>query len=112
MKNVGYGLLALIILISLSWLVQGNDWFMFKIFAPRYEQVRRETFEQSKAYNQGMIQELQNMRFEYERTTDPKSKEAMAAIILHRVADYDRDKLPEDLKSFIYSLENKTEVSK
>jgi len=49
----------------LSWFFQGNDFFMYKLFAPKYEQVRRETFEQTKSYNQGMIQELTAYQFEY-----------------------------------------------
>ena len=64
MKIVGICVLAIILLLGLGWLVTGNDFFLFKVFAPKYEQVRRETFEQSKAYNQGMIQELQNMQFD------------------------------------------------
>ena len=51
--------------------------------------MRRETFEESKAYNAGMIQELQNMQFEYVKAA-PEQKDALASIILHRVADYDR----------------------
>lgn len=97
--------LAVIVLgLGITWLAQGTDFFLYKAFAPKYEQVRRETFEQSKAYNQGMVQELQNMQFEYEKTTDPKAKMALRPIILHRAADYDIDKLPADLRSFIQKL--------
>jgi len=30
-------------LIALVWLLQSNDFFMYKEFAPKYEQARRET---------------------------------------------------------------------
>jgi hypothetical protein len=90
-------------LLSAAWLVQGNDFFLAKVFAPRMEAVRRETFEQSKAYNQGMIQELQNMQFEYLQAK-PDQKQALASLILHRAADYDQDRLPADLKFFIEKL--------
>lgn len=93
-----------IAILGLSWVFTGNDFFLYKYFAPKEESVRRQVFEQSKAYNQGMVQELQNMQFEYLRTTDQKSKDAMASIILHRAADYDQDQLPPDLRSFIQSL--------
>lgn len=46
------------------------------------------------------------MQFEYVKAT-PSQKEALATIILHRAADYDVDKLPADLRSFIQSLRNK-----
>ena len=96
--------ITLLIVFSIAWAVQGNDFFMYKVFAPKMEQVRRETFEQTKSYNQGMIQELQNMQFDYVKTTDPAAKTALASIILHRAADYPREKLPVDLRVFIDSL--------
>lgn len=100
---------SLLLLLAGSWIIQGNDWFMYKVFAPKYEEVRRETFEESKAYKQGMIQELQNMQFEYIKAS-PEHKEALADLILHRAADFDEDKLPADLRAFIQQL--KSEKSK
>lgn len=102
-KGVGFVLAFVIVMFVMAWAVQGNDFFMAKVFMPKYEQVRRETFEQSKAYNQGMVQELQNMQFEYIKADDAH-KAALASIILHRVADYDENKLPTDLYGFIRQL--------
>lgn len=108
----GVGIVILLIVLSVlglagSWFAQGNNWFMYKIFAPKYEQVRRETFEQSKAYKTGMVQELQNMQFKYESTKDEESKAALANIILHRSADFNQNDLPSDLESFIIKLRTK-----
>ena len=94
---------AVVLGLGLSWVVQGNRWFMYDFFAPKYEDTRRKTFEESKAYNEGMVQELQNMQFEYIKAND-EQKKALASIILHRAADYDPDKLPPDLKEFIDKL--------
>ena len=93
---------------ALAWLVQGSDFILYKYWGPKYEGVRREIFEETKSYNQGMIQELQNMRFDYEQA-DPEHKDALAGIILHRSADYPQDKLPADLRSFIDGLRNRGE---
>jgi len=91
------------------WLAGANNLAFTKYFSPRLESVRREVFEQSKAYNQGMIQELQNMQFAYFRS-DKEQRRALGAIILHRVADFDENKLPYDLKTFIQHLrEEKTQ---
>lgn len=98
-------LLGIIFVLGITWVAQGNDFFLYKVFAPRYEQVRRETFEQSKSYNQGMIQELENMEFEYVKA-DNEHKDALRSIILHRAADYDVNKMPVDLRNFIQSLKN------
>lgn len=34
-------------LFGLTWLVQGNDFFLYKTFAPKYADVQREVFEQT-----------------------------------------------------------------
>jgi len=103
--------LCVILFFGLIWGIQGNDFFMYKVFAPKYEQTRREVFEQSKAYNQGVIQELQNMQFEYIKAS-PEHKQALASIILHRAADYDENRLPADLYSFIQQLKRERALSK
>jgi hypothetical protein len=94
--------ISLIICLFLSmWVIQGNDFFMYKFFAPKYEDVRREVFENTKSYREGMVQELRNMQFQYVKAT-PEHKQALASIILHRVADF-KD-LPPDLELFINNL--------
>lgn len=105
MKTIAGFIVGLIILIGLGWLFAGNSLLMYKVFAPAQEQARREVFEQSKAFNQGMIQELQNMQLEYIKAS-PEHKPALAAIILHRVADYDMDKMPANLRSFVAKLKS------
>ena len=111
MKVIGFGVGFLILLLSVSWVVQGNEFFLYKVFAPRMEQVRREVFEQSKAYNQGMQQEIENMIFQYQQA-DEGHRQALAAIILHRVADYDLDKMPSDVRTFILSLRRERMVER
>ena len=102
-KTIGLFTLGVSLLLGVIWIAQGNAFFLYKVFAPRMEQVRREVFEQSKAYNQGMIQELQNMQFEYAKAS-PEHKTALASIIVHRAADYNQDQLPPDLRAFIQEL--------
>ena len=109
MKSVGIAIAGLALFLGLIWIFQGNDFFLYKVFAPKYEQVRRETFEQSKAYRQGMVQELQNMQFEYVKA-DSAHKVALASIILHRAADFSEEDMPADLRTFIRSLKPSTGV--
>lgn len=102
-KVIGMVVFLLAVIFTVGWVAQGNDFFMYKFFAPKYEQTRREVFENTKSYNQGMIQELQNMQFEYVKA-DPAHKDALASVILRRAADFDADKLPPDLRQFIEQL--------
>ncbi|MEK7574482.1 MAG: hypothetical protein AAB514_03065 [Patescibacteria group bacterium] len=102
-QTIVVAIIIVVVFFGFLWIFQGNDFFLYKVFAPRYEAARRQVFEQSKAYNQGMIQELQNMQFEYAQA-DPAHKDALASIILHRAADYNESRLPSDLRGFIDKL--------
>lgn len=103
MKIFGVSLLALLAILALGWIFAGNGLAMMKVFAPATEQVRRETFENSKAYRDGMVQELRAMQFEYMKADDAH-KAGMANVIRHRVAGFPEDALPDDLKTFIQEL--------
>ena len=95
----------LILCLSVTWIVQGNNFFMYRVFGLRYEQTRREIFEQSKAYRQGMVQELENMLYQYEQA-DENHKAALASMILHRAADIPDDAIPYNLRASIQQLRN------
>jgi hypothetical protein len=103
LKVVGIGFLVIVVLLGMTWVFQGNDFFMYKFFGLKYENTRREIFEQSKAYNQGMQQDIQSMQFNYAQA-NKEQKEALADIILHRVADYDLYKLQPDTRAFVEQL--------
>ena len=105
MKTAITIILAIGLAIGLTWLLAGNSLLMTGFFAPKQEAIRRQTFEQSKAYNQGMVQELQNMQFEYIKAT-PEQQKLLRSIILHRAADYPSESLPSDLNAFIQELKN------
>ena len=109
MKTFGIIVLCVLafvaVVFGLGFLAQGQDFVLYKFFAPRYEGVRRQAFEQTKSYNQGYIQELQNMQFEYVKA-DKEHQQALADIILHRAADFPAEKLPPDLAAFIAKLRN------
>jgi len=103
LKGIGAFIGVLLLVAAIGWFSMGNEFFMFKVFAPKMEQVRRKTFEESKAYRQGMVQELQNMQFEYIKA-DSVHKAALASVILHRAADFKEEDMPKDLYDFIEKL--------
>jgi hypothetical protein len=101
---VGGVVVAVALLIGLTWLFTANDIALTHYAQPQYEAIRRETFEQSKAYNQGMIQNLHTMQMSYVQADDAH-KAALAQIILHEAADYDVNSLPPDLRTFVQNLQ-------
>lgn len=103
MKIAGLWILGFVGLIALGWILTGNNLALTKVFAPKFEQVRRETFEQSKAYQDGVIQELRAYQFEYLKA-DEAHKAAMGPIIRHKLAGFPSDQLPYDLQQFVSTL--------
>ena len=96
-----FGIFALFL--TLVWLGKAHQIAWLSFWSPKEEQVRREVFEQTKSYKQGMIQDLRNMQFEYVQAK-PEHKSALRSIILHRSADFPVSDLPSDLQTFLSSL--------
>lgn len=93
--------LGLVVLAEgVQFAVQGSDYFLYRVFAPRREAARREVFEQSKSYNDGMAQEIWAMKVQYQRA-DATGKASLASTIAQRTAAYDTSLLPLDLQRFV-----------
>lgn len=103
----GLVILVIVLVLGLTWITEGNNFFLYKFFAPKEEAVRRQVFEESKAYRQGMVQNLQNRQFDYLQA-DTNHQTALGALILHDYGDYDETKLPMNLRHFIEELRNKS----
>ena len=102
-RALGTMVVILGVIVGLSWALTGNSLALYTYFAPRQEAVRRQVFEETKAYRQGMVQDLQNMQFQYAQAT-PVQQEALASIILHRAADVPDEILPQNLREFVNNL--------
>lgn len=103
MKTAALTILALAGLLALGWLFLANDTEQQRVFAPKREAIRRNTFEQSKAYNDGVAQDLNGMRRDY-ALADSTGKAMLAQVIRHRLAGYDTRTLSPDLQQFLSSL--------
>jgi len=90
-------------LFGVAFVTEGTDATLARLFGPVREETRRQTFEQSRAYREGLAQELQNMQLEYIRAT-PTQKDALASVILHRTAGVELNALPQDLQQFVTKL--------
>jgi hypothetical protein len=58
-----------------------------------------------------MIQELQNMQFDYIKANDAQ-KAALADVILRRVADFPGEDMPRDLATFVQELKQKRNAAR
>jgi len=71
----------------------------YSFFAPRYEQVRYDTFKNSQTYNDGMIRELYKIKQQYLSANDT-DKAALKSYAAHEFSVYQKDRLPADLQPF------------
>jgi hypothetical protein len=102
---IGIGAAALIGLLGITWIAQGDHFFLYQVFAPKYEQVRRNTFEQSRAFNEGMAQELSGMWRDYNHATNDGEKAAIRSLVQHRAAGYDIDNIENpQLRGFVRQM--------
>lgn len=103
MKAFGITIAVLITIFGMTWLIEGNDFFLYQYFAPKRAAVERKVFTNTPSYIYGTVQELQNMQAEY-AVADKDGKASLKPIILHRAAGIDESSLPADLNQFIQQL--------
>jgi hypothetical protein len=77
--------------------------YMFKTFAPQWEDARTDVYRNSKSYVEGTIRDLRRLKREYEAAEDSQQS-TLRTIILQRSDELDYDQLPSDLRRFIESL--------
>ena len=97
--------LAAIVVVGLNIFGQETDYRITQHYAPKYEDVRRTTFEHSRAYNQGTVQNL-SMDYQEYLGASPEHKAALRSLILHRYADYPTESMPPYLAEFYTGLQN------
>jgi len=86
-------------------LMMGVDLAMYKFWAPKRANVEREVFEQTRSFNQGMIQELEDYHIQYAQADD-SGKETIRSTVLHRISGYNLDHpdVSQDLRDWIEQL--------
>jgi len=100
-KVIAATLGTIVLIGAVAFLVQGTDFFLYRAFAPAYEATRRSTFEQSKAYNDGMAHDLQDMQIEYARASSDRERAVIRSVVVDRFAGYDESRLTPSLSGFL-----------
>ena len=91
-----FGSFAFLILIYvLGFVATGGDLAIYRFWAPKQENARRQVFENTQSYTEGKIQNLEQECHAY-RTTDGAQKEALAGEIRNEASTIDINKLPVD----------------
>jgi hypothetical protein len=77
--------------------------YLYKTFAPQWEDARTDVYRNSKSYVEGTIRDLRRLKREYEKA-DESQQSTLRTIIFQRSDELDYDQLPSDLRRFINSL--------
>lgn len=93
------------------WAIQGHNFILYRVFAPAYENARRETFENSQAYTSGVAGELAQLQLDYARAASDSERDAIGSVVLQRVASYDVTRLSPDLQAFVAKIKADRTVS-
>jgi hypothetical protein len=104
-KIVGWVALGLVGIMALTFILNAMGWANFAFWAPKYEDTKRDVFENTQSYVQGKAAHLTQLRLEYESTESDNRKAALRTMILSEAANVDRTKLPTDLQLFLNRLE-------
>lgn len=97
-------IIALVVVSTgLGWFSSANNLAKEKVFAPAHEKVRRDTYEQSRSYNAGTIQNIRDAQSNY-ITAPPDRRAGLGSVIIQQYADYPDESLPRDLRVFMVCL--------
>jgi len=105
MKKVLIGTGSLLGIFALVFILELFGLGMFKFFAPKRENVRREVFEQTKSYVHGKVQDLGKYYEEYQNAKTTEDKNVIRNVIKVRFSEFDETKIQVDeLRRFLINM--------
>lgn len=96
-KVAGVLVLLLIVGLGLDWIGAGENFFLYKYWAPKQEQVRRQVYEGTKSYHQGSVQRLNTLCTQV-ADADADHKPMINDVISHEFAEWSSDDVPDYLR--------------
>lgn len=94
---------VLFFLFLIGFISTGGNLALFKFWAPKIENAKREVFENTQSYVHGKVDYLSRLKYQYQKT-EGVQKEALKDLILSEASNVDNEKLPYDLQVFINQL--------
>ena len=110
-KNIGYVFLSIIAVILVVVVIavasgEGTIWWN-NIFGAGISSSQTEVFQHSKAYTQGMAQDLARQMEELNQSKDPEARGAIISYIQETYASYDPNTINNpQLRSFLIDVMN------
>jgi hypothetical protein len=91
-----YVSLFIVFCLAMDWVVAGQNFFLYKFFAPRQAAVERQVYENTKSYKQGNIQRLNSLCLQVKQ--EPGNASMLNDVINHEFAEWSTDDVPDYLR--------------
>ena len=75
----------------LGFIGNGMGLVSYKFFGPKWEDARRDVFENTNAFVKGKLADTNKHMLEYKRSTDPIERNALKYTISQNLIDFDED---------------------
>lgn len=108
MKAAVFVVLALLALALVGFLGTSFDFAMFKFWAPKYENAKRQTFENTQSYVEGKREDLAKYHHEWAVDSSAENRRAIEALVRQQFANFDRSKVEDpELSAWLGECLNK-----
>lgn len=84
MKTIFIWILGAVVFFGSIWALTAFQYGSYKFWAPKFEDAKREVFENTKSFRDGSARDLDNLRLEYLRAKTPEEKAALKDVMRHR----------------------------
>jgi len=95
---------VIVLLLMLSFGGQALGLFNLKFWGVKYEDARREIFEETKSFKHSIIQDMYDLRLEYSKADSDNIRNNIRSIVNNRVVGMDLDYLPIELRNFLNEM--------
>ncbi len=94
-------LMGIILLGALGFAFTAVDFASYRFWAPKQENVRREVYENTKSYRDGLRRDFDNLYLQYVSAKTVDEKDAVLSVIRHRASGVDPSFLPTEIANLI-----------
>jgi len=100
-KTLGTIIGTITLLITLVFITNIAGLTNYKFFAPKYENARREVFENTKSYRDGTKRDFDNLYVAYQTAKETEEKTAILSVIRERVSGTPNELIPSNINQLL-----------
>ena len=105
--KIAIGVVVVVVFcLAMDWIVAGQNFFLYKYWAPKNEAVRRQVYEHTKSYHQGSVQRLNTLCTQV-ADADDSHKPMLNDVINHEFAEWDEADVPAYLQPCLAAARGK-----